>query len=213
MDFEVYNPLDEQNLGASVAEALLERDPIPLADLPRFDGAGIYAIYYTGNFTAYESIAQRNRENRFEWPIYIGKAVPSGARKGGGRAKSGAGTALFKRLTDHRKTIEAATNLDINDFHVRALVVIDIWIPLGESLLIAEFAPVWNTIVEGFGNHTPGAGRFKGMRPRWDVVHPGREWAAKCAERPETADQITEEVRSYSRAASVPSKPKLMLDD
>ena len=211
MDFEAYNPLDERNLGASVAEALLERTPIPLASLPSFKGAGIYAIYYTGDFPAYEKIADRNRDGRFEYPIYVGKAVPSGARKGGGKGQ--AGSSLFSRLIDHRKSIEAASNLRVDDFSVRVLVVTDIWIPLGESLLITKLAPVWNTIVEGFGNHTPGAGRFLGMRPRWDVVHPGRHWAARCADRLETADQIVEEVRAYTLTAAVPAKPKLMLDE
>lgn len=43
-----YNPLDKKNLGASVAEALLERTVHPLGKLEVFVGAGIYAIYYTG---------------------------------------------------------------------------------------------------------------------------------------------------------------------
>jgi hypothetical protein len=123
------------------------------------------------------------------------------------------GGSLFSRLADHRKSIESAENLDVSDFSVRVLVVTDIWIPLGESLLITKFAPAWNTIVEGFGNHTPGAGRFMGMRPRWDVVHPGRAWAAKCADRVETADQIAAEVLAYSRSTSVPAKPKLLSND
>lgn len=42
-----YNPLDKQNLGASVAEALLGRKVRPLGSITRFGGAGIYAIYYT----------------------------------------------------------------------------------------------------------------------------------------------------------------------
>ena len=49
------------------------------------------------------------------------------------------------------------------------------------SLLIAKFAPVWNTIIDGFGNHDPGRGRYEGMRPRWDVLHPGRQFSEKIA--------------------------------
>lgn len=209
MEFEPYNPLDERNLGASVAEALLERTAIKLDELPAFQGAGIYAIYYVGDFPAYEGIAQRNMEGKFEWPIYIGKAVPSGARKGG-RAIGVVGADLWKRLREHRASIEAATNLRVEDFFCRVLVVTDIWIPLGESLLISKFAPVWNSILDGFGNHTPGKGRFQGMRPRWDVVHPGRAWADQCANRSETAQQIMSEVEAYVRSTSIPSKPKIM---
>ena len=57
------------------------------------------------------------------------------------------------------------------------IAVDDIWIPLGESLLIGRFSPIWNTIVDGFGNHDPGSGRRNQARSRWDVLHPGRNWA------------------------------------
>ncbi|MEX1196232.1 MAG: Eco29kI family restriction endonuclease, partial [Pseudohongiellaceae bacterium] len=87
----------------------------------------------------------------------------------------------------------------ISDFHCRYLVVDDIWIPLGESLLIAKFNPVWNVVIDGFGNHDPGKGRHKGMRPRWDVLHPGRSWADKCEPRPESASQIVGEIADYLR--------------
>lgn len=77
-----FNPLDKKNLGASVAEALLTKEVHPLGQLPQFDGAGIYAIYYTGDFEAYEQIARLNNDGKFMLPIYVGKAVPAGARMG-----------------------------------------------------------------------------------------------------------------------------------
>ena len=81
----------------------------------------------------------------------------------------------------------------------RFLVVDDIWIPLGESLLIAKFAPIWNKLIDGFGNHDPGKGRYEGARPKWDTLHPGRGWADKCAARIETPKQIAEEIKAYFR--------------
>lgn len=33
---------------------------------------------------------------------------------------------------------------------------------------------------DGFGNHTPGAGRFQQAKSDWYVLHPGREWAERC---------------------------------
>ena len=208
-----YNPLDKRNLGASVAEALLERTPIPLGQLQQFIGAGLYAIYYTGNFSVYKPLAERNRDGRFEWPIYVGEAMPQGGRKGAEDLDAPAGPALFKRLNDHRKSIEAVVNLDIEDFHCRYLVVEEIFIALGEALLIAKFAPLWNKIIDGFGNHNPGKGRHAGMRPRWDVLHPGRAWADNLAERPETPDQITVDVENFLQTAVVPRRPKLMVDN
>lgn len=210
---EPYNPLDTKNLGASVAEALLETEPVPMPEITPFTGAGLYAIYYVGEFKAYRDISARNRDGLFQWPIYIGKAIPAGGRKGGGRADGATGSPLFGRLREHRQSLDLAENLDVADFHCRALVVEDIWIPLGEALLISKFAPVWNRLVDGFGNHTPGAGRFAGMRPRWDVLHPGRAWAERCQPRVETAKQIREEVRAYTRTAVVPAHPKLTTVD
>lgn len=203
-----YNPLDKGNLAASVAEALLAKRPQAFGGLKSFVGAGIYTIYYTGDFQAYKLIGERNKGGKFEAPIYVGKAVPKGARKGGTGSDSSSTKALFSRLQEHAESIEATKNLDIKDFHCRYLVVDDIWIPLGESLLIAKFAPVWNTVIDGFGNHDPGKGRYEGMRPRWDVLHPGRSWAEKCKERPETAKQISKEVEEYLRSTPIPSHPR-----
>jgi hypothetical protein len=49
-----------------------------------------------------------------------------------------------------------------------------------EAALIKHHLPLWNTVVDGFGNHSPGEGRFNQRKSDWDVIHPGREWAAKC---------------------------------
>jgi hypothetical protein len=193
-----FNPLDKRNLGVSIALALLSRPVFSLGDLPRFDGAGIYAIYYTGEFRAYQKLVECNVDGNFSMPVYVGKAVPSGARKGGRPATGVAvGRPLHNRLTEHAESIHAAKNLKIEDFFCRYLVVDDIWIPLGESLLIARFSPVWNALIDGFGNHDPGKGRYEGMRPRWDVLHPGRAWALRCQERAENAEEIEQDVQTY----------------
>ncbi len=176
IDEKPYNPLDYDNLGQSVADALLARVVVPLAPLAPFAGAGVYALYYTGDLELYAPLARRNHAGRFALPIYVGKAVPSGARKGG-RGVGIGGTALFKRLSEHAASIEQVRDLTSADFHCRFLVVEDIWIPLGESLLIARYQPLWNVLIDGFGNHDPGSGRSSGQRPLWDMVHEGRSWA------------------------------------
>ena len=113
-----FNPLDKRNLGESVAGALLKRAVGPLPPASRFIGAGIYAIYYTGSFKAYRRVAEQNRDDKFEQPIYVGKAVPPGARKGGFGLSTAPGNALFKRLSEHAKSIEttarAAEGLRLN---------------------------------------------------------------------------------------------------
>lgn len=207
-----YNPLDRDNLGASVAEALLERVPAPLGDVPRFDGAGVYAIYYTGDFPLYEPIAAANRDGQWRWPLYVGKAIPAGGRKGGAPTEKET-RPLHSRLREHAGSVRGATNLNLDDFHCRYLVVEDIWIPLGESLLIAKFSPIWNRLMDGFGNHAPGKGRHAGMKPRWDVVHPGRSGFDACQPRLETAETIMSEIETYLRGAPAPPiRPRMMLD-
>ena len=129
----------------------------------------------------YSKIAKTNK-SEFIWPIYAGKAVPQGARKGNVVLDSLSGKDLFKRLSDHRKSIDSVKNLDVRDFYYRYLIVDDIWIPLGESVLIQQTKPLWNNVVDGFGNHDPGSGRGKQLRSPWDMLHPGRGWSEKLPE-------------------------------
>lgn len=199
-----FNPLDKQNLGKSVAEALLRVEAEPLTSLTQFGGAGIYAIYYSGEFPAYAPIADRNQGGNFNLPIYVGKAIPPGGRKGGVGLREKPHTALFSRLADHRQSLMDAVNLDVTDFSCRYLLVDDIWIPLGESLLIAQYNPLWNIKLDGFGNHTPGQRRFEQYRSTWDTVHPGRAWAMKCKPRKETAEQLLADLEIYLKTAPLP---------
>ena len=187
--YEPYNPLDKSNLGTSVADALLARPVVNLPPEP-FLGAGVYAIYYAGSFAPYQQIARSNRDSSYVVPIYVGKAVPSGARKGGYGLDSNPGDALSRRLREHAASIEQANNIQLGDFRCRHLVVDDIWIPLGESLLIDRFSPIWNTLIDGFGNHDPGSGRRNQARSRWDVLHPGRIWADRLRENDSNAQEI-----------------------
>lgn len=190
-----FNPLDKTNLGKSVVDALLERPETPLASTGKFKGAGVYAIYYSGTFRPYVRFAKQAPEARI--PIYVGKAIPKGGRKGLTATMAAVGSSLSSRLQEHATSITQAANLDLANFTCRHLVVDDIWIPLGESLLIQRYEPLWNQVVEGFGNHTPGAGRFAGQRPLWDELHPGRPWAEKCAPAKLNQSQILKLIAAY----------------
>ena len=150
-----------------------------------------YAIYYSGSFSSYRPLVINGI------PIYVGKAVPPGARKGNFGLNIDPGQALYKRLKEHAESIRQTSNLNIKDFHCRYIVVDDIWIPLGEALLIARFSPIWNKIIDGFGNHDPGKGRYQQLRSRWDTLHPGRSWAHKCQVRGETSEQIEGELIAF----------------
>ena len=194
---EPYNPLDKKNLGVSVAEAELQQVPMPLPPEPFF-GAGVYVIYYAGDFPAYAVLAERNRSPEKPWcaPIYVGKAIPEGARKGGKTFDASKGKALFERLKKHAETIRQ-TNLRIAAFSCRYLVVDDVWIPLAESRLIEMFRPLWNLALDGFGNNPPGGRRSGQMRSPWGTVHTGRAWAAECADNPKTEVEFLTAIKAF----------------
>lgn len=190
-----YNPLDKRSLADSVMKAMLDRPVSPLPPVPQFIGAGIYAIYYVGDYPLYSYITENNKDDQFNQPIYVGKAVPAGARKGGFSLESG--PVLYKRLAEHAESVRQAGNLDINDFRCRYLVVDDIWIPLGESLLIEMFQPIWNKIIDGFGNHDPGRGRYNQQISRWDALHPGRGWATRLRSRNESQEEMLAKIQIF----------------
>nr|WP_280941241.1 Eco29kI family restriction endonuclease [Mesorhizobium sp. LSJC269B00] len=98
--------------------------------------------------SAYAPIAARNADGAYAQPTYVGKAIPKGGRKGGLSADAAKGRALADRIAQHAASIEQATNLDTQDFLVRYLVVDDIWIPLGENMLIETFKPLWNSAMD-----------------------------------------------------------------
>lgn len=193
-----FNPLDKANLAGSIEVALTHTETQPLNCLEQFQGAGIYSLYYVGSFGAYSPLAKCNQLELVA-PIYVGKAESKGKRKGGFLEASPTGTTLWSRLNDHARSIEQAENLEIDDFFCRYLVVDDLWISLGESLLISKYAPVWNVLVDGFGNHDPGIGRQSGRRPRWDTIHPGRLWANRLPPNQKTSEQICNEIQDYLR--------------
>ena len=194
---ETYNPLDKLRLGENVAKALLAR---PISDPPpceTFAGAGIYALYYTGPFPPYRKVSERNAKDQWCSPIYVGKAVPPGARKGGYGLGESPGEVLYRRLREHSESIDQTENLSLSDFKCRYLIVDDIWIPLGESLLISMFSPLWNQVLDGFGNHDPGAGRHNQQRSSWDVIHPGRPWAKKLKPNSRPRDEILKVIAKF----------------
>lgn len=195
MEDELFNPLDKRNLGISIADAIFKKEVCPLKTLPSFNGAGIYAIYYNGDFSLYKTISEKNKTD-FIQPIYAGKAIPEGGRKGGLGLDVPVGEYLYKRLNEHRKSIEAAENINIDNFYCRFLVVDDIWIPLGESLLIERTKPLWNVIVDGFGNHDPGSGRYNQKISSWDTIHPGRNWAKKL-QKGKSVEEITKLITDF----------------
>ncbi len=206
MDNSPYNPLDKLNLGRSVSDALLAT-PIRALNAnstAEIVGAGIYAIYYTGEFSPYQPISSANSNGQFAQPIYVGKAIPKGGRKGGLDNDAGKGSALRDRLNQHASSIVESENLHIEDFAFRCIVVDDIWIPLGENMVIQQFRPIWNLVIDGFGNKDPGNRRATQYRSPWDVLHPGRRFAVKLADSPSVSPESLVQRIERFHAGSLP---------
>jgi hypothetical protein len=202
-----YNPLDKLNLAKSIEIELLGREDAPFNELEGIRGAGVYAIYYHGPFPAYASIATTQAST----PIYVGKAIPKGGRKGGlTNDASATGRALADRLRQHAASISESTNLDLADFTVRHLVIEDIWIPLGENMLIETFKPVWNLALDGFGNKTPGKRRETQYKSPWDVVHPGRAFANRLAEPPASTGLFLQRIADHFAGRPLTKLPKAL---
>lgn len=193
---EPYNPLDLKNLAQSIEIALLQQPLINLEKIERFEGSGIYLLYYIGDFLAYEPISISLKSEK-QIPIYVGRAVPSSARKGQTSKKTNNNFFLHRRLLDHLDSISKSKNLTASHFLVRFLIIQDIWVHLAESAIIDEYRPLWNQCVDGFGNHDPGSGRGNQVRSMWDTLHPGRIWADKQRPCKLSKDQIIEEIKKH----------------
>jgi Eco29kI restriction endonuclease len=143
----------------------------PVRELPpteSFLGTGVYALYYIGRAGIYERYGELNRL-AYGHPIYVGKAVPKGWRQARvADDPASQSRELFSRLRQHSRSIAMGANLNID------------MIGTIEAALIKLHRPLWNTSLDGFGNHDPGSGRYNQAKSDWDVVHAGRSWAVKC---------------------------------
>lgn len=153
--------------------------PINLTE--RFSGTGIYAIYCIAQTGLYANFFTINR-TEFRIPIYVGKAVPRGWRQAR-NSNMTQSYELHNRLREHHRNLQLGNGLDPHDFYCR-FVILDgresDLIGTVEAALIRQYQPLWNTTIDGFGNHDPGKGRYKQAKSDWDVCHPGRLWADRC---------------------------------
>ena len=163
----------------------------------RFIGSGVYGLYYIGDFELYTKIAELNRD-AYTQPIYVGKAVPPGWRKA--RAVDSETSDPHARLRQHTRSIQQAANLQIDDFRCRFMILggieSDLVVPV-EAELIRRYRPLWNTVVDGFGNHDPGKGRYNQARSEWDILHPGRLWVERLTGESAQLENVTAKVRQF----------------
>ena len=165
-----FDPLAVENVGVTLAVELLERPLMKMPPEPPFAGAGVYALYYSGDHPAYSTLLALD-DGKLKYPVYIGKASGESAKQGfnpnGNRERK-----LYGRIVEHSRSIDAAENLNRADFHCRYLVLNDAYIALAESVMIRIFRPAWNGM--SFGSKVVGKFRMTGKPGLWDALHPGR---------------------------------------
>jgi hypothetical protein len=184
---ELFSPA---TIGRLVGQELLRVELLPLDDIKPFYGSGIYALYYSGEFSAYRAI------KKSDCPIYVGNADPIDRKARIGREQ---GKGIYGRLAMHRKNIvKANASLNIRDFQCRYLVTESGWQATAEEFLIWLYQPVWNkemSVCSGFGKHGDVARR---ERSAWDILHSGRGWAAdQTSRRRKTAETIARDIEAH----------------
>ncbi|WP_218001248.1 Eco29kI family restriction endonuclease [Nocardia thailandica] len=163
---ESFDPLSTTRLANTICE-MLERQPLVsmAEEIPRFDGSGLYALYYRGDSVdLYRPLA------KYQIPVYAGQARSSNSATG---KTVRAPRPVLSRLRSHRTSIIEG-GLPIAEFRFRALLMPDVHADLGENGLRVGYKPVWNTVLRGFGSHEQGATTRKSGKSKWDTVHDGR---------------------------------------
>lgn len=156
----------------------------PVCSFPpeeRFDGAGVYALYYIGKKGLYAKFGLEINREEYRLPIYVGKAEPTGWRQSR-NSSDRPNTKLCDRLKQHSSSVVAGKGLCVDDFVCRFMIFegsVEAMIASVEASLIAMHRPLWNSVIDGFGNHNPGSRRFSGMITQWDALHPGRSWVSQ----------------------------------
>lgn len=171
-----------------------------------FSGTGVYALYYTGKNPIYAKYAELNRL-AYNCAIYVGKAVPRGWRQArSSDDPENQSSELCNRLGQHHRNIETVSGLSPKDFMCRFVIFEHAgsdMIGTIEAALIKLNRPLWNSALDGFGNHDPGKGRYQQARSDWDVIHPGREFALKCKGTPRPRRVILEEIEKHLNSLEV----------
>jgi hypothetical protein len=172
----------------------------PLTFSERFHGVGVYGIYCQAKSGIYHPFSRLNQAN-YQYPIDIGKAVPKGWRQARQNiASSTKQYELHHRLREHYRSITMAQNLDVSDYFFRFILLEgqerDL-ISTIEAALIRQYTPLWNTVIDGFGNHDPGRGRYAQAKSDWDVCHPGRVWADRCQGIPHSQNDLHRKISDF----------------
>jgi hypothetical protein len=187
---DILDPSRPDVAGEVFATKLEKAERVAMAELPRFWGSGVYAIYYSGKHPAYANIANKAS------PIYVGKAEPLVPDA---KTSEEQGRQLHARLSFHLKNIRTVEKyasehpelesqgvrlIRAEDFSCRYLVLSSAHAGAVEHILINAHSPPWNSVCDGFGKHGDDSSTRKNTRSEWDTLHPGRPWAMTTDTKP-----------------------------
>lgn len=163
---ESFDPLSTVQLSNTICE-IFERQPLVSMEheIPRFEGAGLYALYYRG-----DSVQLYRPLAALQIPVYAGQGRSSNSATG---ATVNEPYPVYSRLKKHRTSIIDG-RLPISEFRFRALLMPDVHADLGENGLRVGYEPVWNGPLNGFGSNEQGSTTRKSRKSKWDTVHGGR---------------------------------------
>lgn len=183
----MFNHLDPDNLAKSIEHKLRCSSKLFLTEVDKFSGPGVYVLTWCGVYPLYDLFSLE--------VIYVGKAQEAGARTG----KPSKNNPLYNRLRKHRRSVEQADNLLMDDIEVQYLVLPQMFVDFAETALIKEYQPLWNIVLPGFGNNDPGKGR-RGQAPSaWDIIHPGRGWVSEHPVPESTEHSLRDKVLAHAR--------------
>lgn len=173
--FEVFGKDTERLkklLHTNVAKKLVGSRVFSLAEVSRFQGDGVYALYYHGNLEMYRNVKERANT----YPIYIGKSAQPA--RSSGKGQSNRGRNMFSRLREHARSLRQA-GFPVEAFTYRLVILDPEWVDLSETALVGMLRPTWNSIIHGFGSRACDLdNRAKnGGASSWDVLHSGRRGA------------------------------------
>jgi len=161
-----FDPLSTERLTRNICDEFERQPLVPMEhDIPPFDGAGLYAIYYRGT-----SVEPYARLVDTEIPVYAGQGASHNSATG---VASPSKRPVFLRLRAHRRSISEG-GLDPSEFRFRVLLMPHVHANLGEDGLRRSYRPVWNSILTGFGSHEQGSATRRSRKSKWDTFHQGR---------------------------------------
>ncbi len=195
IEAHIFRSPDFESIVEQATDFLTRTPEHPLPPSGNFVGVGVYAVYYSGNFKHYKKISELNRA-QCNQPIYIGKAVPAGWRTARALIDKNS-NALYARLREHGRSIEQGKGIRLVDFKCRFVILLGVeaeLISAVEAKLIRNYKPLWNTVIDGFGNHDPGKGRYRQAPSEWDVLHSGRPWAQRLTGQSLSYEEVVKKI-------------------